>query len=384
MATRPARKPDPTPTPAALESAEMPEIQGDQDDLQSMMAGLAGADNARITVYRVVKNQPLAYVCTTTPDAFSLDELRDRYNGGEFRLFIVKDGTLWKNRRVFVEPPQVRASGEPAPSAMAELAAVMREGFAKQAEAMRVVAAHPPAAPSVAQLFSGIDIPATITAISAALAVLRPPAPPPIPQASESRAMDMFLKGIEIAKELNTGGGGDGGGLMDVVRDLIKSPLLAHAVEAATPKPAVQMPQPARLPPPRPPNPAQNFARETPPPAIPEEPKMNPMISMYLNMLCDRAADNSDTALYAELVLDNMPEDQLMQVLSGEPTPTDALIRLVPRIADHRAWFEEVLGMIAQALVEEDEAQSQHSIPTENAHAAVNPAPDIPGEPADR
>ena len=145
MATnRPTRRPlvAPPSSPAVepLQDDPSGEALGVADDLQSMMAELAGTSSSKVTVYRVVKGQPLGYVFACSPDAFSLDTLRDKYNGGEFRLFISKDGQLWKNRTVYVEPKQVSQAGEPAPTETATVAAMKNASRAKNVH--RVKSAH--------------------------------------------------------------------------------------------------------------------------------------------------------------------------------------------------------------------------------------------------
>lgn len=362
--------------PAVEEATEVDTIPADVDELQSVMADLAGSSSSKITVYRVVKNQPLAYVFACTPDAFSLDDLRDRYNGGEFRLFIAKDGALWKNRRVFVEPKQSALAGESAPTASAELAASMREGFARQAELLQTVAraAAQPSTPS----FGGFDLPATISAIAAAIAALRPPPTPPAPpavHADPNQSIDMLLKGIELARELKAdAGGSDEPSLMTIMRELIRSPVLAQAVAAATPAavPVRRPPtQPALVPP-------QSFARETPAPAPPEPVNM---LTPYLDMLVRKAASGGDPALYADLVLDNVEEEAIHALLNRSPSALDALIADYAPVAQHREWFQSLIDIIVNALAEPDESPLPlNGLNSGDANASAHSTPVIPRE----
>lgn len=321
----------------------------ESDDLQAMMSDLAGAATSKITVYRVVKNQPLAYVFACSPDAFSLDDLRDRYNGGEFRLFISRDGKLWKNTRVCVEPKHTAQSIEVAPSATAELAAALRDGFARQAEATQALLRS--ATQAVRPSFAGIDIPATIAAVAAAVTALRPPPVPMMPMqqpANQNQSIDMLLKGIELARELRSdmGGGGEDPSMMTLLRDVIKSPILAQAVAAASPsflttQPKQMLQQPTSITPP-----AGGFARETQPRAAPPE----SMLVHYLAHLTRKAAEGGDPALYADLVLDNLDQDALISMLDRKPTAVDALIRDYPPVAQHREWFSSLVEIIRDAL----------------------------------
>lgn len=318
-------------------------------DLQAMMSDLAGAATSKVTVYRVVKNQPLAYVFACSPDAFSLDDLRDRYNGGVFQLFISRDGKLWKNPRVCVEPKHSAQSAEAAPSATAELAAALRDGFARQAEATQALLRS--SAQAARPSFAGIDIPATIAAVAAAVTALRPP-PVPMMQmqqpANQNQSIDMLLKGIELARELRSdmGGGGEDPSMMTLLRDVIKSPILAQAVAAASPsslptQPKQMLQQPTSIA-----SPAGGFARETQPRAAPPE----SMLVHYLAHLTRKAAEGGDPALYADLVLDNLDQDALISMLDRKPTAVDALIRDYPPVAQHREWFSSLVEIIRGAL----------------------------------
>lgn len=394
MATnRPTRRPlvAPPSSPAVEPLQDDPngEALGAADDLQSMMAELAGTSSSKVTVYRVVKGQPLGYVFACSPDAFSLDTLRDKYNGGEFRLFISKDGQLWKNRTVYVEPKQVSQAGEPAPTETATVVAMLREGFDKQAQlfaqVLRTVAAPPPPPPSP---FAGINLVEAATAISTLLATLRPTAPPVItpPQGiTPDRAIDMMMKGFELAREMKGDGGGEEPSMLGILRDLIKSPMLAQAVAAtaaqaqAPAAPRIVQPRPPGQPQPQPtaPQPAQSFASETPPPQ-PQPDAMKALMNQYLGMLVHHAAAGSDPLLYADLVLDNLDEGTLRELLNRQPTAVDALIADYPPIAQHREWFETLVKAIADALA--DEAQSGIVIENEAPSDASGTAtPTIPG-----
>lgn len=393
MATRPQVKRIASPPPADTVIENTPNApETMESDLQSMMAELAGSSSSSVTVYRSNKGQQLAYVFKCTPDAFSLDTLRDKYNGGEFRLFITKEGQLWKNKTVYVEPKQASA-GEAPPTQAAELAAAMREGFAKQAELMaNVLRTIATPAPSPVSLLSGIDIPAAITAISALLSTLRPPPPQPVPQGvNPDRAIDMLMKGFELARELKGNEGGAEPTLMGLMSDLLKSPMVGQMVAAAQAQPQAQQ----RIAPPRPPQqppkppaqplapplntppvqvPAQSFASETQPEPV------NPMLTQYLALLCAKAADGADPALYADLVLDNLDPDLLDTLLARLPTPVDGLIADHAAVAEHREWFEQLVAIIKGALAPEAPPVAQSGInegPPD--HASGNTTSAVPG-----
>lgn len=342
------------------------------DALSEMMASLQGASTSRITVYRIVKNQPPSYVFECDPTSFSLDDLRDKYNGGEFRLYVMKDGRLFKNMRVVVEPKQMFHGQEPAPPSttpMVEMMAAMREGFAAQAAALReAMSSRPTVSP-----FANMDIPAIITAAAAALTALRPPPAPAAPVESTSKAIDMFMQGLQLARELREDAGPADTSIGGMLRDVLKSPLVAAAVQASVPT-ATPTPQPPRLPNPQPQPAAQVSHAKTPEPAPKQE---NQVLDYYLGFLVGKARIGSDPSLYAELVLDNIPDDQLTPMLARGDALIDDLIAIHPPVAEHRDWFTALLKEINDLLAPEETTETLGE-----THATDAAAPVVSGQPS--
>lgn len=379
----PAPQAPPAPEVAAPAVDPLEEIaSGERDSLSALMGELVGVDDATVTVYRATRNQPQAYMFKCSPASFSLDDLRDKFGGGEFRVYITRGGEPWRNRRVIVEQ---KAGGMPSeieakPSAVDALAAVMREGFARQAEIMATLARP---APSSSSMFSGMDLPAVITAAAAAITALRPPpAPAPAPVAdsgrSVDRAMDMLMKGIELAQTMGGGGGGgDDPSLMALLRDFVKSPMLAQAV-SSTLRPAVAAPsfQPARPVAPMQSQPA--VAAPVVPVAQEETAMVNPLIAHYLGALVGFAAEGSDPTLYADLILDRLPDETLRGLLDAKPDPVTVLAGINPKVLQHRDWFVELVETIRAALGS-DSAQNGASPAEASPDAPNSIAPELPG-----
>lgn len=354
------------------------------DALSEMMAGLQGANNSRITIYRIVKNQPPSYVAECDPASFSMDDLREKYRGGEFRLYVMKDGRLWKNMRVFIEPPPHQPmEAAPAASHIGDMLTVMREGFAAQASLLREAVGARPAPTS---LFANADLPAIITAISGAIVALRPPAPalPPVVDTSKS-AIDMFIQGITLAKELREDSSPQDNSIGGMLRTVLQSPLMAQAVQAATAPPAApQRPAPQKqqaLP-----NPQPTQPQSQPQPTQPEGSDVN-MLHYYYGLLCQKAASGADPVLYAEIVLDNVDDDTLNTLLAKQPTPLDALIAEYPPAEPHRAWFATLIDTLMGAMTEEVTNDDAPTVTTVVANGAPSDAPHaqspiVPGQPS--
>lgn len=390
MATRPTPRQVSHAKQAAedVNATDVPPTPEEPDSLQSLLSELAGSATGKITVYRTGPNQKQTYVFQCAPEAFSLDDLRDRFNGGDFRLYITRNGVLWKNMTVSVEPKQSGTSPEAPPSSSDAVLAIMREGFQKQAEVMRELVMRTAApAPAPVSPLAGMNIPELVTSLATLMRTLAPPQP----AANPNQGIELLLKGVELAQTLKEGGGGEEPSLMGLMRDLIKSPLAAQAIAATMqqqtqpqPRPAAPRPQPGapaipHQPAPQPTAaPAPSFAGETPPPAQPETDSVNPILKHYLGMLVSKAENGADPTLYADLVLDNLTEGQLNQLLDAQPSTVDYLIGIEPRVATQRDWFTVMVNTIALALEPDEEAQS-HIQPTGTANASQPTTPDVPG-----
>lgn len=78
------------------------------------------------------------------------------------------------------------------------------------------------------------------------------------------------------------------------------------------------------------------------------------LLHYYYGMLCQKAASGADPVLYAELVLDNVPDETLQMLLTKQPTPLDALIAEYPAAAPHREWFAVLIDTLMSAMTEDD------------------------------
>lgn len=356
----PAPAPAPAPSPEAAPAADDPFAVNERDALSTLMSELSGISNARVTVYRLSRNAPQAYMFACSPEAFSLDELRDKYNGGTFRIYITRNAVAWRNFTVAVEPRQAPPS-EGAPPA-GDLAAAMRDGFAMQAAALREALRPASAAPT--HPLAGIDLPALITALTGAIAALRAPAPAPViqaPAASSEQAITMLLKGIELAREFQASG--EEPGMLSLARDFLRSPILQAAVSAtqapaAVPRPPVALPPSAPrtvAPPVTPAAPAAPAAPITHPAPAPGVLLGAADMNVYAALLAEKAASGADPTLYADLILDNVPESILEALLNRAPDPVSALLADYPVLAPHRAWIEQLVGAIVSAgSIDED------------------------------
>jgi hypothetical protein len=181
---------------------------------------------------------------------------------------------------------------------------------------------------------------------------------PQIPQApafDPEKMFDLFLKGMEMGRD--SGGGGETG-LMDLAKELIKSPLLGQLAQAATTPqlspPKMEQPKlPVQLPIKLNPQ-AQSEIKPQPP--TQGENMTNPVIKHYLNMLIQKAENDSDPVLYAEFILDNAPQSMVEENIMREDL-IEYASSIDPRVKQHEKWFTELRDHIVSVLTLPEETE---------------------------
>jgi hypothetical protein len=358
---------------AAVELDDLPDPAALAVD--QLLTELAGVTDATVTVYRILSGTeqrgsraPVEYLCKYPAEGFSLDVLRDAHGGGDFRLYInAGDGQIIRKLSVSV----VRAPPAPAPAPAAaapgvDLVAALREGFAQQAQLLREALRPPPPA---------IDMPALLTATARMITELRGAVAPPAAAAAPAPDMlgrmdsllSIFQKGLDIGREAASP---DEGGIMGLVKELIKSPLIdaaakqiatGGAVPLANPAPAVTAAAPAR------PAPIPNA------PGVPGAPTQGEQMRFYLAQLVRKAHDNADPTLYAAYIVDNVPEP-IVRGFIERADWFEELTRVHPPVANYRAWFEELHAALIEELTPDMSVDTNAGLT--DPPGASNTAPD--------
>jgi hypothetical protein len=152
--------------------------------------------------------------------------------------------------------------------------------------------------------------------------------------------MDTLLKGIELAKDIS-GHNGDTTS-SDVLLEAVRSfaPVIAQATTQNIDTENKHKSVPKHIP--VSPTPNHNG----------QAPVINPMQMMLRNHvknLVKQAQAGKDPQLYAELIMDNVPESQLLNFVSDNQG-LNKLIELVPDVANHSEWFNTVITFIKDEL----------------------------------
>jgi hypothetical protein len=376
-----ARKPavsvvdqDGNPVPNVVEDGQVtvfnqdPTPEEDTEPLQRAAQELgASGDAGRVEVWRVKRSlagSQEAFLGAMELEECSVPEVQRRFGGGEFRIRIRRqNGKLYKQETKIIEgepitprapaPPTVIAAPQDHTegAVMRALGEIMRQN---QEFLITLKQSLQPAAPPK----TTIEMAQELLALKSLF--IDPNAPRADPFA-------MLTQTIGLIKETGILEGGGGGGQtteMDLFKTLIEKfgPAFMEGVKRDAPalpqsfNPALP---PSGMAPQAQPNPIPNRSANPNPPQ-PEDAEMN-RIKMALNFLAIKAGEGADPDLYAEMVLDNAPEDDIKMLFSN-PQWFDQLAAVAPAIRNHVEWFTKLRASIEQQLTEEQ--------------APVNPSPD--------
>ena len=344
-------------TDVNLLTGDSEDISNIVDDIDAQLSSITselGADKLdvkfTVKVYRVVENKAeLAWLFDCTPAELPiLQKLRDEYQGGRFECRVYRNNRIYKRVKVVVEAP-LKPKDEPRKSDIAEiLAAVSAQQdrqFNQLKETMMQIVGKPTTPqPSQIEMMTGM--------MALMMSMKNFVSPPAQESFGAEKMMDLLLKGMEIGRE--SGGGGETG-LMDIAKELIKSPLLGSLAQAAT-NPVPQLPRPVTV------NkiPIAVNKSSVPLPLPQGENMHNPIIVHNLKKLIEKAEKDSDPVLYAEFILDNVPQSMVEQYIAREDL-IDYLSSIDSRVNNHKEWFTELRDHIIGVLTTPDETEETDS-----------------------
>lgn len=162
---------------------------------------------------------------------------------------------------------------------------------------------------------------------------------------------ELFKSGFEMASDKD---GGSETNILDVVKELIKSPLLKDLTTVpplGTPQIAAPVKQPeAGTAEPKPASPAPVQAGEVATP-LTNDPVVIGVVG-YMKGFIEKAEKNSDPGLYTDFILDNVEMGVIAHVVNT-PNIADILRASDPGIEKNWAWFADLLTLLQDAVAEE-------------------------------
>lgn len=346
-------------------------------DLMSFLSELGSTESAHVSVYRDVKGSARgAYLFRCTPSEFSLadvmDKLRDEYDGGNFRVVVYANGQRCKNELVQVEGPKKSAfdfmnKGQPPAPAIPQndLASALlqiQESMRAQSDSMRDMMLSqqqentrmlltvleksagnnaPPQQTSLAELVQLLTVAQTIGGAKS-------------DSSSSEKMLEMFFRGMDQGRE-QAGGEGD-----SVLVTAVKAfaPALADIAKLASSQ--AQPPQPLQQRQPEPKkielNPApgsQQLPIEANAADVNAIPDAAEAAKPYLQMLLNAAVVNGDPEVYANMLMDQVPQSLLSEWLESDMN-YQMLLSYFPQEAKAvYPWFDSLRAIVLQFLGEE-------------------------------
>lgn len=321
-----------------------------EDVLSAFNAG-PEEDNWHVTVHLVTGTnrrggtEPYLFTCAVEELPIQERLLRD-YGTGKYRARVFRNGRGFKTFTVdILAPPNSVKPADSQPWMAAIEASHNRLLQIIEPLAMRVSPPAPAQDP--------VDMMAKMLGMMTSLRTL-------IPEPAAGGGMEMFTKGMELAASMAEKMGGSNSGetgILDIIKEVVRSPQVGEVIAGLANRGAVQgapapgfqqQPmQPARLAAPpipvAPPNPG----------GMTQEQSLH-LVNQQIAYLISRAQHGSDPQLYAEFVLDNVPQGMIPQLL-GNPNILAELQMVNPAMAHHLPWFNRLLEAIKEMAQSETE-----------------------------
>ena len=360
-------------------------VIGDEPDafesVGSMLDELReGGEYAELSVYGRPKQQPgqpsqrgNAFLMVCGASDYTLAELMSliQESWGE-GLYTIKGkrGGKYAGQKTIPIGPAPNKSGQPAiPTQTAPVTPPVdnmrpvADAISKMADMMAMVLAKLDR-PAVDPMTLQRD---TIAMLGSMREIFAPPAQPTQAAASTSSTFSQLKELLEIKNLLagEGGGGDDSNPLMDMAKTFLPA-LIAGASQSQTAQgPAVQ-PKPQTLLR----APTTDPSVKSPTNKIQESPQMLAMIQ-GLNELIAAAKRGSNPELYAELVVDRFPLEQIKSFIAS-PDAIDRLALFQKDVMLYRKWFDELRAHILQWIKEAEETDDDTSASPETTEDGNN------------
>jgi hypothetical protein len=341
-----------------------------EDDVISELRSLGAGDGYRYTVSRVARKpgESGGYCAQYSAGDLSLDNIREQFGGGKYRIRVIDErGQYAGNRTVeIVDLPKAAAPPAPVP-------AVVPQGADLNGIAAIIAAMRPQVAPDAGESGTMKLILAMVqqqgTMFQAMMSAQKSDAPSLTDllalinasnkgKAGADDAVSMLLKGMELGKEL---GGGESS-MLDVAREGIHA--LVPLLEQERANKAAQPATPA-LPAPAPTGGAPGAVSTTQAAQQPQGESVSIMqqinwLRAQLQALVVQASRGKNPELYAEVMLDNLPEfitaEEIHARLSA-PGAVEQLAQLDGRVRQYAQWFEEFRVALLELLADSGEEE---------------------------
>lgn len=301
-----------------------------------------------------------------------MDRIRKEHGPGKYLIRLMMNKRVHRYFTVSIAP-RVDVAERPTRNETTGMADALAQALQRQNEMMERLIQTTMSRPITKQetLLEKINIVELLPTIVAALTGLKTFLTP-APNNGAKDMVEMLNSFMGVAEKLK-GDSGEGKGessMVDIIRDLLKSPMFEKMVDGiATMPPAMTALPPGTVTPPRQPGigeTVQPLSKQQPQQPAVQQPQTNgaseqqqaidPQLQALvhnLKYLTQKAAQGSDVGLYADWIMDNVPSDYLKQMVA-DPNALNTLIQLVPEAMPYTGWFARLINEVNIALTPDD------------------------------
>lgn len=327
-------------------------LEADEKRIEDEIAAEFGADGESEWIVTVKQVNPLTKKQDTCfkmspgelPGLF--DRLKNEYGPGEYRAYVTRNGELKRNLAYRIAKPLASAAMQSAPSQISDLGRLLERQTEMIANLVRGGTPSPAPAPDPMAMFSSM-----MTALAGAKEMF---SQPPAPQTN----IKEFIEIITLAKDLTGDNGGGGKGVIDLLSELVRSPIAEEIAGQLKQERQTTQQLIAR---PVPPKPSPQIAPTQNTAPVPElfqflDQATIAQLKSQTDFLVTRAAANSDPNLYAEILCDILPIEMIGAFFQRDDL-MQSLVYLNPVVGQYPQWFEEMREAVNHILTAEADAE---------------------------
>jgi hypothetical protein len=344
----------------------------DADEIRAL-SELDGSGDVRWNIHRTMPASGAGWVGVLSTSELSLERIAQEFGVGRYRVKGSRpNGTIAGQRTITIaqvpralQAPSV-ASAPAAPTGVQDFITLMEaKDKERSANMLQWAAIIGPIATAMLPAMFGNKGP-TLQDLTATLVNMKQ-----LNGGSESQLskIEELAKLVEVVQGIG-GDGGKGSGWADIVRDGIKTvgdvlPALASRIPGFMPPPQVALTPPAPV-----------VISQSSDPAARPRPQVqakngDPMMQLlgWLKEQCaglaHQASLNKDPNLYADVVLDNLPEvdPTMLRNMLGAPDWWATLCQFSPNVQPYPQWFAECREALVKGLDEMISATAPPKMP---------------------
>lgn len=336
-----------------LAAEDVTDLQKDIDSQMDKIFQEFGGDTNdvefKINVRRSIPNRGETEHCfSCLPSELPItDRIKEEYGSGAYEIWIYKAGKIFKRRKLNIAKALKQPILNPVNNNndVSQLILAMSENNRQNMEQIKTLIA--PSAKPPMDILQMVTVGTTL--ITALKEVLIPPV--------QSNPMETFMQAATFMNDMKSEGSKESNGF-DMIGKLAQTfgpgiMDMSNKLAAHQPRIPAQLTQPAQ-PAETPTQPIQP-TNQTAVTSMPDQLTQQELgqLKQQLGMLVQMAHGGKDSALYADLIMDQVPEEYINKYIL-RPDVIPFLISVEPNIEHFKEWFVELHKHIDAAFTDDD------------------------------